>query len=95
MNTLVAKKREKRESTQYIRNVEKYIPAVLYGEGVEENILLKVPDNVFRSIYREIKNGERFQLEVDSKNYQVVLKEMQVHPTTGAVLHLDFFALNV
>jgi len=93
MKTLNAKKRDGNESTSYIRNEEKYIPAVLYGDG--QNISVKVPDNVFRSIYSDIREGAEFNLELEGdKTYQVVLKDMQVHPTTGFVLHIDFFIPN-
>ena len=93
MKTLNAKKRDGNESTSYIRNEEKYIPAVLYGDW--QNISVKVPDNVFRSIYSDIREGAEFNLELEGdKTYQVVLKDMQVHPTTGFVLHIDFFIPN-
>ncbi len=90
MKKLEAKKREAGESPEYIRNEEKYVPAVVYGKGIE-NLLVKVPDNVFRSIYKDIRDGASFTLAVEGdKDYTVVLKDMQVHPTTGFLLHLDF-----
>ncbi len=95
MKTLKAKKRDPKESTEYIRTEEKYVPAVVYGKGIEENILVKVPDNVFRSIYRDIRNGSPFTLEIEGGDtYTVVLKDMQVHPTTGFILHIDFMGVD-
>ena len=91
MKKLEAKKREAGESPEYIRNEEKYVPAVVYGKGMENNLLVKVPDNMFRSIYKDIRDGGAFTLSVEGdKDYTVVLKDMQVHPTTGFLLHLDF-----
>ena len=90
MKKLEAKKRETGESPEFIRTEEKYVPAVVYGKG-EENILVKVPDNVFRSLYRDIRDGAEFTLSVEGdKDYTVVLKDMQVHPTTGFLIHIDF-----
>ena len=90
MKTLKAKKRDTKTSNTYIRTEEKYVPAIVYGKGMESSPV-SVPDNVFRSLYRDIRNGEVFTLAVEGdKEYKVVLKDMQVHPTTGFLIHLDF-----
>ena len=34
------------------------------------------------------------ELNIDGKNHAAVMKEIQFHPTTDAVLHIDFYEVN-
>ncbi|MES2345072.1 MAG: 50S ribosomal protein L25/general stress protein Ctc [Chlamydiota bacterium] len=69
------------------------IPAILYAAGRScENI--EVDGNAFKTILREIKAGRlsttQFLLECGSKERLAVVKDIQYHPTTYQIIHLDF-----
>ncbi|PZQ48076.1 MAG: 50S ribosomal protein L25 [Micavibrio aeruginosavorus] len=69
---------------------EKKIPAVIYGDAKEaETIELPV-----KEITLEYHKGHMFtnlcDLTVGSKKQLVLVRDVQVHPVTDAVLHVDF-----
>jgi large subunit ribosomal protein L25 len=69
------------------------IPSVLYSQK-EENALISVSVQEFQAILRSIKPGRLstsvFTLVIDGKERKVIVKDIQYHPTSYAILHLDF-----
>ncbi|GAB4186567.1 MAG: 50S ribosomal protein L25/general stress protein Ctc [Simkaniaceae bacterium] len=72
------------------------IPAVLYASG-QPNKYIVIKGNEFISAYRDTPKGAlptiTFEMEVDGELYKAVVKEIQYHPTTYVITHLDFLAL--
>ena len=69
------------------------IPAILYSAGKPcENI--EIEGTQFKTILREIKAGRlsttKFVLDQDGKERYAIVKDIQYHPTTYQILHLDF-----
>lgn len=76
-------------SSKALRNGDA-IPAVLYGKA---NEALLVHFEVEREAVRKlIYTPEIFivNLDIDGKEYKAILKDIQTHPVTDRVLHLDF-----
>jgi large subunit ribosomal protein L25 len=67
------------------------IPGVLYG-AKKEAVPLAVSPKEITSILRS-KTGENtlFDLEIGGSRRKVILKEFQVEPIKGALLHADFY----
>ncbi len=70
------------------------IPAVIYSKG-HEAISVSVEGDEYDAILRSIEKGTlstaRINLtDAQGKVVPVLVKEIQYHPTTYAVLHLDF-----
>ncbi|HXH18672.1 MAG TPA: 50S ribosomal protein L25/general stress protein Ctc, partial [Chitinophagales bacterium] len=89
--TLEAKQREQlggKYAAQIRR--EGFIPCVLYGGS--ETIHFYAPYNAFRNI---VYNPEFFtvNITINGKVYNTLLKEVQFHPVTDKILHLDFLEL--
>ncbi len=63
---------------------EQKIPAILYGHG-EESTLLTVNDKDVKLL----KGAEHFTLDF-GKQKDVIIKNVQFHPTTSRILHMDF-----
>ncbi len=68
------------------------VPCVLYGKDAE---------NVhFAVVARELKdlvytpNAYLVKLNIDGKAYTAVMREIQFHPVTDAILHIDFYTVN-
>jgi len=88
---LEAKKREQvgsKNAAQIRRN--DYIPCVLYGGS--ETVHFYAPYKAFKNI---VYNPEFFtvNITVDGKQYTTILKEVQFHPVTDKIIHLDFLEL--
>lgn len=76
-------------SSKALRNGDA-IPAVLYGKA---NEALLVHFEVEREVVRKlIYTPEIFlvNLDIDGQEYKAILKDIQTHPVTDRVLHLDF-----
>lgn len=69
---------------------EKKIPAVVYGDAKDaQSIALTV-----KEITLEYNKGHMFtnlcDLEIDGKKNLVLARDVQVHPVTDAIIHVDF-----
>ncbi|MDR2953767.1 MAG: 50S ribosomal protein L25/general stress protein Ctc [Prevotella sp.] len=77
-----------KKPTKAFRKEDK-IPAVIYGGESKEAIHFSVTNSDVRKL---IYTPEIFlvDLTVGKDNYKAILKDIQVHPVSDAVLHLDF-----
>lgn len=83
---------EKKSELTKIRH-EKNIPAVLYQRAKpSEKILINGAE--YQAIIRVMKTGyistTVFELDNGGKTTKAIVKEVQYHPTTYQVLHIDF-----
>ncbi|HJO21118.1 MAG TPA: 50S ribosomal protein L25 [Candidatus Marinimicrobia bacterium] len=63
------------------------VPAVLYHSGIEATPLSM--DR--KALYKALKTGQMiFEVIVEEKPQFVLLKEVQYHPVTDEVIHIDF-----
>jgi len=77
-----------KKATKAFRKEDK-IPAVIYGGEQAEAIHFTVTNSDVRKL---IYTPEIFlvDLTVGKESYKAILKDIQVHPVTDAILHLDF-----
>lgn len=74
------------------------IPAVLYGSGHEPEKIV-VPGMEFDAILRQLKLKNTqlattvFELNIDGVKKRALVKDIQYHPATYAIEHLDFIVL--
>lgn len=95
--TLKVNRREKtgKEMAKKLRKAG-FIPAILYGKGIEPTPLtIKYSD--FERVYKRYK-GEAVIYTLEFENgalskKQAILKEIQRHPVTDMVIHVDFQAI--
>lgn len=70
-------------------------PAVLYGYGVEPTSLV-VDARTFEATYRETGNTALVDLAFgQGAPVRVFIQEVQRHPITRALIHVDFHAVNL
>ena len=69
---------------------QSHIPCVMYGG--EENIHFHAHKNAFKELIftADFKIAE---VTIDGKAYQAIVKDLQDHPVTDEILHLDFVQL--
>ncbi|MFV0331363.1 MAG: 50S ribosomal protein L25/general stress protein Ctc [Dysgonomonas sp.] len=77
-----------KKATKAFRKEDK-IPAVIYGGDDKQAIHFTVTNSDVRKL---IYTPEIFlvDLTIGKDNYKAILKDVQVHPVTDEILHLDF-----
>ncbi|MDR2383762.1 MAG: 50S ribosomal protein L25/general stress protein Ctc [Prevotellaceae bacterium] len=77
-----------KKETKKSRN-EQQIPCVLYGNGIENLHFTASISSIKPIVY----TPEAFliDLTVSGKNYLTVLRDIQFHPMSDEILHIDFF----
>ena len=75
-----------KQATKQLRR-DGYLIANIYGKGLDNvNAAFKNNDYI-RTL--KAKDGLSFDVKVDGKKLPVVVKEYQVHPITGTLVHVD------
>lgn len=86
----------KKSETRRIRR-EGNIPAVLYSKG-DKGLELIIEGIPFKKLLDTIESGtlssKKITLEIDGKEVPALVKDIQYHPTTYQILHLDFEELH-
>ena len=77
---------------------EGMVPCNLYGESKDANGL---PEALaFQASFSELRKAIYtphvyvVNLTIDGKEHKAIMKELQFHPTTDALLHADFYEVN-
>jgi len=77
---------------------EGLIPCNLYGEAKDENGLPKsMPLAISMTELRKVVYTPHIyviNLNIDGEHHTAILKELQFHPVTDALLHIDFYEVN-
>ena len=74
------------------------IPGVFYGPNQKEAITLEVDEKEFAKKIAVLEGSALIQFEspaADLKSRMVLLREVQSHPVSGAVLHADFYEVDL
>ncbi len=94
MSDVLIKGEAKKDSNKILLKAKKKegkIPANLYGTGFD-NVSLFVDS---KELKKAIKSGVKvFSLETESGTFQVITKEVQRHPISWDLLHVDFLKLS-
>ena len=69
------------------------LPAVLYGEGLGGRPVAVDPKPVKKGLTSGWGRNQLFDLTFEGKQYLAITKEVQVHPVTRQLLHVDFYAV--
>jgi len=94
MSDVIIKGETKKGSNKILLKAKKKegkVPANLYGTGFD-NISLFVDS---KELKKAIKSGTKvFSLETESGTFKVITKEVQRHPISWDLLHVDFLKLS-
>ncbi len=90
--TIKGSKRESvgKKATKALRNAE-MVPCVLYGGDAPVHFAAKELD-FSKLVYTP--NAHTVVLELEGGSYKAVLQDIQFHPVTDRILHVDFYELN-
>lgn len=71
------------------------VPCVLYGNKME-NTSLQCTHKLLLQAYRKAGESTLVELEIaDGKKLPVLFHQVDLHPVSGNILHVDFFAVNM
>ena len=75
--------------------VQGKLPAVVYGRRVETTAISVDPRDVHRILHSETSHNTIFKLRVDSNATDVLIKDYQLDPVRGSLLHADFQVISM
>ncbi|MCH2033741.1 MAG: 50S ribosomal protein L25/general stress protein Ctc [Tenacibaculum sp.] len=78
-----------KSATKALRNAGK-VPCVLYGG--DKPVHFSADEKAFKSLVYT-PNVYTASIEVDGQTYAAVLQDIQFHPVTDRILHIDFYQL--
>jgi len=80
-------------STKNLR-AEGKIPAEFYGRGMENKTLM-VDRAAFRKLFKEAGENTVITLLVDGKKQPCLVHDVQYHPLTNEIAHVDFYGIRM
>lgn len=76
-----------------LRRIDDAVPGVLYGAG-QETVNITLPTRVLlKALQSENFLSQIIELKLDGHAEQVVVREMQRHPATENITHIDFLRI--
>ena len=80
-----------------VKNLRKQglVPAVVYGPGLKDTVQISVNEKIFSKFYQVHGHSTLLELSSGGKNYQVLIRDVQVDPVRRNPVHVDFFAPNL
>lgn len=88
---LEAQKRDTQESLSTIRQGG-FIPAVCYGPDVESTAI-SINERDFIKLTNQASSSTIVDLDINGEEHEVLIKQIDRHPVTEHVLHVDFYAI--
>jgi len=67
------------------------VPCVLYGQGTQTHFSVK-DITIEKMVYNP--DVFQFELDIDGKKTKAIIQEIQQHPVTDKVMHVDFLELD-
>ncbi len=90
---ITAKERELGTKAARKLRREGKVPGVIYGIDTD-NQHIEMDKSDLLAALRKSRRNDKFEVEVEGKNkYQVIVKEIQWHPVTEDIRHIDFYKL--
>lgn len=79
-----------KKDTKALRNADK-VPCVIYGSG--DTIHFSAEEKAFKNLVYT-PNVYTAKLDIDGTSYHAILQDIQFHPVTDKILHVDFYQLS-
>lgn len=93
-NVLNASKREiTGKQVKKLRH-EGMLPGVIYGRGVS-TIPITLNTREVQKLLSSISSSQLINLAVDGKDHTTLVRDKQLHPVTGRLLHIDFLEVSM
>ena len=79
-----------------VKNLRKQgiIPAHIFGHKIE-TIHTQVKEHDFKKVFEKAGETGIIDLQIDKKSHPVLIRNVQINPVTDALLHIDFYQVNL
>lgn len=84
---------ERHEKPRKVRR-NGFAPGIIYGEGIEGPVPVKFEMTRLKRILRKHTGNARLRIKLQEQIVQCVIKEVQRHPVTGEIMHIDLQKVN-
>ncbi len=71
------------------------VPAILYGESMDSLPLTLKKKDIIEILKTETGENTIFRVAYDSEEKDVMIKEVQIHPVTDELLHVDLIQISM
>lgn len=71
------------------------IPAVIYGQGLKENISLLVKKQEFDKLFQASGENHLIDLDLSGQIHSVLVKDVQMNAKNGQAMHVDFYQVDM
>ncbi|MGB0385641.1 MAG: 50S ribosomal protein L25 [Ardenticatenaceae bacterium] len=72
------------------------VPIVVYGGPLKDGLALQVNDKSLKQVLRTAQTTKVINLKIDNgKNYPVLARSVDRHPTRHSIMHADFQAVHL
>ncbi len=74
------------------------VPAIIYGKSLDKNIMIQLPERALVKAFHEgLSEATIVNLVLKDKkeDYFTVIREIQRHPVTEKLVHIDFLAISM
>ncbi|MCD6168049.1 MAG: 50S ribosomal protein L25/general stress protein Ctc [Caldisericia bacterium] len=91
------RKTEKKSDLRKLRE-EGFVPAVIYGEGVEESKTVSVAHGELLRLLRKRRHADfliDLEVEETKEKFITLLQDVQFHPVTDRIIHADFYSVSL
>ncbi|GAA0872910.1 50S ribosomal protein L25/general stress protein Ctc [Gangjinia marincola] len=78
-----------KKSTKALRNADQ-VPCVLYGG--DQPVHFAAPELAFKNLVYT-PNVYTVEIELEGKKHNAILQDIQFHPVTDRILHIDFYQI--
>lgn len=70
-----------------------YLPAVMYGQGFGNKIVAVEPQGIKKGLQGPYGRNAMFQVTLDGANHLAIAKEVQLHPVSRQLVHVDLMVV--
>ena len=93
MELLVQKRNVFGKKVKRLRK-EWIVPAIIYGKKLQESIAIQMKKIEFVKLYKKAGETQTIILKGDDINQMVLVHDIDLHPVTDEVIHVDFLAVS-
>jgi large subunit ribosomal protein L25 len=73
---------------------EGLVPGVIYGDKKEPALIKMDPRPLWAELYKGGFYARQYELELDGEKHRVMAQDLQFHPVSDAILHVDFLRIS-
>jgi large subunit ribosomal protein L25 len=73
---------------------EGLVPGVIYGDKKEPALIKMDPRPLWAELYKGGFYARQYELELDGEKHRVMAQDLQFHPVSDAILHVDFLRVS-